>query len=108
MAGRAVVAIVKPPSVTADRNESQVAGAKAVEWPRGGVGRETVRAMSAAGIVAYGGYVPTYRLDRAAITAALGTGGGRGQRAVASFDEDTTSMAVEAARIALRAVSTRP
>ena len=34
---------------------------------------------------------------------ALGTGGGKGTRSVASYDEDTTSMGVEAARLALRA-----
>ncbi len=56
------------------------------------------------GIVACAGYVPTFRLDRAAITATLGTGGGRGHRAVASFDEDTTTMGVEAARLALRGI----
>jgi hydroxymethylglutaryl-CoA synthase len=55
------------------------------------------------GIVSYGVYVPYWRLQRAAITASLGSGGGRGWRSVASYDEDTTSMGVEAARIALRA-----
>ncbi len=54
------------------------------------------------GIIGYGTYVPYYRLQRSAITDALGTGGGRGTRAVASFDEDATSMAVEAARRAVR------
>ena len=54
------------------------------------------------GIVSYGAYVPYWRLPRSAITSALGAGGGRGSRSVASFDEDTTSMGVEAARIALR------
>lgn len=54
------------------------------------------------GVIAYGAYVPYHRLSRAAITAALGTGGGKGTRAVASFDEDATSMAVEAARVAMR------
>ena len=44
------------------------------------------------GITSYGSYVPYNRLTRKAM------GGGRGERAVASFDEDTTSMAVEAAR----------
>jgi len=52
------------------------------------------------GILGYGTYVPYHRLQRSAIGAALGTaigaGGGRGTRAVASFDEDATSMAVEA------------
>ena len=55
------------------------------------------------GIVAYGAYVPYYRLQRGAIGAALGSGGGKGTRAVASFDEDATSMGVEAARIAMKA-----
>ena len=54
-----------------------------------------------AGIVGYGAYVPYWRLQRSAITAALGSGGGRGARSVASYDEDSTSMAVEAGRRAL-------
>ena len=54
------------------------------------------------GIVSYGVYVPYWRLARGAITSTLGSGGGRGTRAVASYDEDTTSLGVEAARIALR------
>lgn len=53
------------------------------------------------GIVSYGVYVPYWRLQRRAITATLGTGGGRGTRSVASYDEDTTSMGVEAGRRAL-------
>ncbi len=54
------------------------------------------------GIIAYGAYLPYYRLQKAAITAALGTGGGRGTRSVASYDEDATSMAVEACRTTMR------
>jgi hydroxymethylglutaryl-CoA synthase len=54
-------------------------------------------------IVAYGPYIPSWRLDRRAIAAALGSGGAKGTRAVASYDEDSTSMAVEAARAALAA-----
>ncbi|MEM7341498.1 MAG: OB-fold domain-containing protein [Actinomycetota bacterium] len=50
------------------------------------------------GIIAYGSYVPYFRLQKGAITASLGTGGGRGTRSVASYDEDATSMAVEAGR----------
>ena len=53
------------------------------------------------GIVAYGTYLPYWRLDRMAIAAALKTPAGRGTRAVASYDEDTTSMGVEAARACL-------
>ncbi len=48
------------------------------------------------GIVRYGSYVPYFRLERAAL------GAGKGERAVASFDEDAVSMAVEAARDAVR------
>lgn len=53
------------------------------------------------GLIAYGAYVPYFRLQRAQIRTALGAGGGKGTRAVASYDEDSTSMGVEAARIAL-------
>lgn len=55
-----------------------------------------------AGIVAYSAYVPYHRLKRSEIAAVLGEGAGRGARAVASYDEDATSMGVEAARAALR------
>src|SRR3954464_10589052 len=58
-----------------------------------------------AGIVSYGAYVPSSRLERSAIAAALGSGGGRGTRAVASYDEDTTSMGVEAGRAAMAALA---
>ena len=47
-----------------------------------------------AGIVRYGSYIPYFRLDRKAI-------GGAGERAIASYDENSVSMAVEAAREAL-------
>src|SRR2546421_9950806 len=55
------------------------------------------------GILAYGGYLPYYRLARSEIGAALGTTAAPGARAVAGYDEDTTSMAVEAGRVALAA-----
>ena len=55
-----------------------------------------------AGIVSYGAYVPYHRLSRSVITEGIGAPAGSGKRAVAAFDEDTTSMAVEAARLALR------
>ena len=60
------------------------------------------------GIIGYGAYVPYFRLDRSKITATMGAGGGRGSRAVASFDEDTTTMAVQAARNALRSLDVTP
>lgn len=50
------------------------------------------------GIRAVGAHLPHRRLDRSDIAATFGTGGGRGTRTVASFDEDTTTMGVEACR----------
>lgn len=47
------------------------------------------------GILRYGAYVPYFRLDRQV------AGIGRGERAIASYDEDSVSMAVEAGRQAL-------
>jgi 3-hydroxy-3-methylglutaryl CoA synthase/uncharacterized OB-fold protein len=55
----------------------------------------------AAGIVSWGVYLPYWRLERGAIGAAFGTAPGKGTRAVASYDEDTTTLGVEAARRAL-------
>jgi hydroxymethylglutaryl-CoA synthase len=54
------------------------------------------------GILSAAGYVPYRRLDRSAIARTFGSGGGRGTRAVAGFDEDTTTIGVEAARLAMR------
>jgi 3-hydroxy-3-methylglutaryl CoA synthase/uncharacterized OB-fold protein len=53
------------------------------------------------GVSAYGVYVPHWRLEHAAIGAATGTRAGRGTRAVAGYDEDTTTLAVEAGRRAV-------
>lgn len=53
------------------------------------------------GISSYGVHVPRWRLARAQIGAALGTSAGRGTRSVAGYDEDTTSMGVQAATTAL-------
>jgi hydroxymethylglutaryl-CoA synthase len=53
------------------------------------------------GIVSYGSYVPYRRLKRSAIAEVLGIPAEKGERSVASFDEDSVSMAVEAARDAL-------
>jgi hydroxymethylglutaryl-CoA synthase len=54
------------------------------------------------GILGFAGYVPHHRLDRSTITEASGTNAGKGARSVASYDEDTTTMAFEAARLVLR------
>jgi 3-hydroxy-3-methylglutaryl CoA synthase/uncharacterized OB-fold protein len=56
------------------------------------------------GIVSWGVYLPYWRLQRSAIGASLGGPSGRGSRSVASYDEDTTTMGVEASRRALRAL----
>ena len=59
------------------------------------------------GITGYGGYVPRLRMERAAIAAAHQWMApalralGKGQRAFCSWDEDSVTMAVEAARDAL-------
>jgi hydroxymethylglutaryl-CoA synthase len=55
------------------------------------------------GILSYGAYLPYWRINRSAITETLGAGSGRGTRSVASYDEDSTSMGVEAARLAVAA-----
>jgi 3-hydroxy-3-methylglutaryl CoA synthase len=55
--------------------------------------------------VAAGAYVPHGRLDRSAIAPLVGSGGGKGTRTVASYDEDTTTMGFEAARLALKSAS---
>ena len=47
-------------------------------------------------------YLPHRRLDRSTIAAVAGGGGGKGTRTVAGYDEDTTTMGVEAGRAALR------
>jgi hydroxymethylglutaryl-CoA synthase len=54
-----------------------------------------------AGIVTWGTYLPYWRLKRATIAQVLGSGPGKGARAVASYDEDTTTLGVEAGRRAM-------
>ena len=48
------------------------------------------------GIVSYGAYIPIYRLKRDEIARAWDRGSLGGERAVANFDEDSATMAVEA------------
>jgi hydroxymethylglutaryl-CoA synthase len=57
------------------------------------------------GILGWGVHIPYRRLDRATIAPVAGGGGGKGSRAAASYDEDSTTMAVEAGRQALRHVA---
>ncbi len=56
------------------------------------------------GIRSYAAHIPYRRLERSDVAALFGGAKGRGQRAVASFDEDTTTMGFEAARLAMRSV----
>ena len=60
------------------------------------------------GILGAGAYLPHGRLDRSAIRAVVGSGGGKGTRTVASYDEDTTTLGFEAARLALRSTPAAP
>jgi 3-hydroxy-3-methylglutaryl CoA synthase len=52
----------------------------------------------ASGIGSWGVYLPFWRLERKTIGLAVGAPAGRGARTVASYDEDTTTLGVEAAR----------
>ena len=60
------------------------------------------------GILGWGTHLPYRRLDRSTIAAVAGTGGGKGTRTVASFDEDATTMGVEAARGAVASAGVSP
>ena len=60
------------------------------------------------GILSWAAYLPYRRLDRSEIAAFVGQGGGKGIRTVASYDEDSTTMAVEAARLARRGTEVVP
>src|SRR2546426_1088892 len=51
------------------------------------------------GILSAAAYLPRGRLDRSSIAPFVGTGGGKGTRTVASYDEDTTTTAVAAADV---------
>ena len=50
-----------------------------------------------AGIVSFGGYVPILRMDRKVIASAWGRGAIGGERSIANSDEDSITMALEAA-----------
>jgi hydroxymethylglutaryl-CoA synthase len=57
-----------------------------------------------AGIVSYGAYIPIYRLDRALIWQTWGGMPVAGEKAVANFDEDSVTMAVEAGNNCLQGI----
>jgi len=56
------------------------------------------------GITSYGAYIPLYRLNRAEIGRAWDIPAAPGERAVANYDEDSLTMAVEAARDCVRGI----
>jgi 3-hydroxy-3-methylglutaryl CoA synthase len=60
------------------------------------------------GIISYGGYIPRYRLDRMTAYSAMGWLNPAallpGERSIASYDEDSITMAVAAARDCLKGV----
>ncbi len=60
-----------------------------------------------AGIVSYGAYIPYYRLPRSVINKAWAQGGGKGEIAVANYDEDPISMAVAAGMDCLKGMDPR-
>ena len=57
-----------------------------------------------AGIVSYGAYIPYYRLPRSVIDKAWGRPPGRGEKAVANYDEDAISMSVAAGMDCLKGI----
>ena len=57
-----------------------------------------------AGIVSYGAYIPYSRLPRAEVGSFWGRRAAPGEKAVANYDEDAITIAVEAARNCLRDV----
>jgi 3-hydroxy-3-methylglutaryl CoA synthase len=57
-----------------------------------------------AGIVSYGAYIPIYRLNRESMWLTWGGMPVSGERAVANFDEDSITMAVEAGNNCLQGI----
>ena len=64
-----------------------------------------IKSDKSVGIVAAGAYIPLYRLPRSSIAQAWGTRSIGGERSVANHDEDSITMAVEAARDCLNGVN---
>lgn len=56
------------------------------------------------GIVSYGAHIPFYRLSRDEIAKAMGRPSMGGENAVASYDEDSITMAVAAARECIKGI----
>ena len=67
--------------------------------------KQMKRGEKMAGISAYGAYIPYYRLSRAEISRAWEGRAVPGEKAVASYDEDSLTMGVEAAMDCLKGVA---
>ena len=59
------------------------------------------------GIASYGAYIPKYRLGREVIAKAWGPRFLPGERAVANYDEDSITMATEAALNCLQGIDSK-
>ena len=57
------------------------------------------------GLVAYGAYVPIYRMSQADIAKVWGSGPTKGEKAVANCDEDSITMSVEAGKDCLKGIN---
>ncbi len=71
---------------------------------------QVMKPQRAVGIIGYGSYVPMYRVPNAEI-ARVWQGGGRGpvkEKSVAGLDEDTVTIAIEAARNAIARADITP
>lgn len=60
------------------------------------------------GLLRHAAYLPQARLQREEISSVLGLASLRGSRSVASYDEDATTLAVEAGRLTLRGSDIQP
>ena len=72
--------------------------------------RQVMKPQRAVGIIGYGSYVPMYRVPNTEI-ARVWQGGGRGpvkEKSVAGLDEDTVTIAIEAARNAIARANITP
>lgn len=72
--------------------------------------RQVMKPQRAVGIIGYGSYVPMYRVPNTEI-ARVWQGGGRGpvkEKSVAGLDEDTVTIAIEAARNAIARADVAP
>lgn len=63
--------------------------------------------MKKAGIISIGAYVPYYYLPRSVIAQAWGAKGGKGKRSIISYDEDSVTLAYEAAEDCFRFIDRR-